>query len=62
MKIKLIWDVTLGALGVVMILSDSMETVRAIIALGTMPFVYILLLPMVCLLNNLKPEARCADR
>lgn len=61
-KIKLIWGVILGALGVVMILSDSIEAVRAIIALGAMPFIFIVLLLMVCLLKNLKQEVKNADR
>lgn len=61
-KIKLIWGVILGALGVVMILSDSIKAVRAIIALGAMPFVFIVLLLMVCLLKDLKREVKNADR
>ena len=46
----------LGALGLVMILSGSMEAVRSIIALGALPFVYIVLLLIVCLLRALKTE------
>jgi len=61
-KIKLIWGVILGALGVVMILSDSIEAVRAIIALWAMPFVFIILLLMVCLLKDLKLEVNNANR
>ena len=56
-RVKLIWGVILGALGLVMILSGSIEAVKAIIALGAMPFVYIVLLLMVCLLKSLKREA-----
>ncbi len=40
-----------------MILSDSIDAVKSIIALGAMPFVFIVLLLMVCLLKALKPEA-----
>ena len=40
-----------------MILSNSMEAVKSIIALGAMPFVFIVLLIMVCLLKALKAEA-----
>ena len=54
--VKLIWGVILGALGLVMILSGSMEIVRSIIALGALPFVYIVLLLIVCLLRVLKTE------
>jgi glycine betaine transporter len=57
-KIKLVWGVILGALGVVMILSGSIEAVRAITALWAMPFVFIILLLMVCLLKDLKREAK----
>ena len=57
-RVKLIWGVILGALGLVMILSGSIEAVKAIIALGAMPFVYIVLLLMVCLLKSLKQEVR----
>ena len=53
---KLIWGVILAALGLVMILSDSIEAVRQIIALGALPFVFIVLLIMVCLLKSLKSE------
>jgi glycine betaine transporter len=55
-RVKLVWGVILGALGLVMILSGSMETVRSIIALGALPFVYIVLLLIVCLLRELKTE------
>lgn len=55
-KIKLIWGVILGMLGLVMILSDSVEAVRQIIALSAGPFVFIVILLMVCLLKALKKE------
>jgi len=61
-KLKLVWGVILGALGVVMILSGSIEAVRAIIALWAMPFVFIVLLLMVCLLKDLKREANNGNR
>jgi glycine betaine transporter len=57
-RVKMVWGVILGALGLVMILSGSIDAVKAIIALGAMPFVYIVLLLMVCLLKALKSEAR----
>ncbi len=57
-RVKLSWGVVLGALGLVMILSDSIESVKSIIALGALPFVFIILLLVVCLLKTLKEEGR----
>ena len=57
-RVKLVWGVILGALGLVMILSGSIDAVKSIIALGAMPFVYIVLLLMVCLLKSLKKEVQ----
>ena len=55
-RVKLSWGVVLGALGLVMILSDSIDAVKSIIALGALPFVFIVLLLVVCLLKSLKTE------
>jgi glycine betaine transporter len=55
-KIKLIWGVILGALGFVMILSGDMSAIKSIIALGSLPFVFVVLLLVVCLLKTLKKE------
>ena len=55
-RVKLVWGVLLGALGLVMILSNSIDAVRSIIALAAMPFVFIVLLLTVCLLKALKRE------
>ena len=55
-KVKLGWGVVLGALGLVMILSDSIDAVRTIIALGALPFVFVVLVLIVCLLKALKQE------
>ena len=55
-RIKLSWGVVLGALGLVMILSGSIDAVKSIIALGALPFVFIVLLLVVCLLKALKTE------
>jgi glycine betaine transporter len=55
-RVKLIWGAILGALGLVMILSGSIDAVKSIIALGAMPFVFIVLLLTVCLLKALKKE------
>lgn len=57
-RIKLIWGVILGALGMVMILSGNIGAVKSIIALGSLPFVFVVLLLVVCLLKALKKEAR----
>lgn len=57
-KIKLIWGVILGILGLVMILSDSVGAVRQIIALSANPFVFIILFLVMCLLKALKMERR----
>lgn len=51
---KLTWGVIIGLLGVIMILTGNIEAVRAIIALGAMPFVFIIWLLMMCLLKDLK--------
>ena len=55
-RTKLIWGIILGALGLVMILSNSIDAVRNIIALAAIPFVFIVLLVTVCLLKKLKSE------
>ncbi len=61
-KMKLTWGAILGALGLIMILTDSIEAVKAIIALSANPFVFIVLLLMVCLLKSLKTEAEKAKK
>ncbi len=55
-RIKAIWGVILGALGLVMILSDSISAVKSIIALGALPFVFVVLLMVVSFLKALKDE------
>jgi glycine betaine transporter len=55
-RVKLVWGAILGALGLVMILSGSIDAVKSIIALGALPFVFIVLLLVVCLLKALKAE------
>ncbi|MGI9371473.1 MAG: BCCT family transporter [Hyphomicrobiales bacterium] len=55
-RVKLSWGFVLGALGLVMILSGSINAVRSIIALGALPFVFIVLLLVVCFLKALKKE------
>ncbi|TNF87010.1 MAG: BCCT family transporter, partial [Gammaproteobacteria bacterium] len=55
-KIKLAWGVILGALGYVMILSGNIGAIKSIIALGSLPFVFVVLVLVVCLLKTLKKE------
>ena len=55
-KTKLVWGVILGALGLVMILSNSIDAVKSIIGLAALPFIFIVLLVTVCLLKSLKTE------
>ena len=55
-RVKLVWGAILGALGLVMILSGSIDAVKSIIALGALPFVFIVLLLVVCLLKALRSE------
>jgi glycine betaine transporter len=55
-RTKLIWAVILGALGLVMILSNSIDAVKSIIGLAALPFVFIVLLITVCLLKAIKSE------
>ena len=39
-----------------MILSGNMSAIKSIIALGSLPFVFVVLLLVVCLLKTLKKE------
>lgn len=55
-QVKLSWGAVLGALGLVMVLSNSIAAVKAIIALSAIPFVFIVLLLVVCFLKALKAE------
>ena len=55
-KIKLTWGAILGALGLVMILSGSVGAIRNIIAMSAGPFVFVVLLLLLCLLKSLKNE------
>ena len=55
-RIKLIWAAILGALGLALMLTGDVGTVRAIIALGAMAFVFILPLLVVAFLKTLRQE------
>ncbi|MEM6547275.1 MAG: BCCT family transporter [Pseudomonadota bacterium] len=61
-KIKLVWGGLLGLLGYAMILSGSVDAVKKVIALGAMPFVFITILLLVCLVRALGQEEPDADR
>ena len=62
-RLRLIWGVLLGVLGYAMVLSGSVAAVRQVIALGALPFVFITVLLMACLLRALREEGLAdADR
>jgi glycine betaine transporter len=48
--------VILGILGLVMILSGSVGAIRNIIAMSAGPFVFVILLLLVCFLKTIKNE------
>ena len=54
--VKLGWGVILGALGLVMILSDNISTVKSIIALGALPFVFVVTILVICLIRALQTD------
>lgn len=55
-SMKLTWGVILAALGLVMIVTGSVDAVRAIIALSANPFIFIVLTLFVCLLRALRRD------
>jgi len=57
-KIKLIWGVILAVLGLAMMLTGDVSTVRAIIALGAIFFVFILPILVVAFLKTLRQEEK----
>ena len=62
-RVRLIWGALLGLLSVAMILSGSVESVKILISLGALPFVFISVLLLVCLIRGLRLEgAPDADR
>ncbi len=54
--IRLVWGALLGVLGAAMLLSGSVEAVKKLIAVGALPFVFILVLLLVCLVRALGEE------
>lgn len=55
--VRLLWGVLLGMLSAAMILSGSIEAVKKLIALGALPFVFILVLLVVCLVRGLRLDS-----
>ncbi|MEL6267435.1 MAG: BCCT family transporter, partial [Pseudomonadota bacterium] len=60
-KIRVIWGGLLGVLGAAMILSGSIDAVKKLIALGALPFVFITVLLLVCLIRALGEEGAGKD-
>ena len=61
-KIRLIWGILLGIMGAAMILSGSIDAIKKLIALGALPFVFITVLVVACLIRALREENIHADR
>jgi glycine betaine transporter len=53
---KLSWGVILPAQGYIMILSGNLGAIKSIMALGSLPFVFVVLILVVCLLKTLQKE------
>ncbi len=62
-RVRLVWGAVLAVLSFTMILSGSVDAVKSLIALGALPFVFILVLLVVCFLRALvEGETQDADR
>ena len=57
-RVRLIWGALLGLLSVAMILSGSVDSVKILISLGALPFVFISVLLMICLIRGLREEGK----
>ncbi|MEM9224346.1 MAG: BCCT family transporter [Pseudomonadota bacterium] len=55
-RLRLIWGALLGLLGAAMILSGSIEAVKKLIAIGALPFVFITVVLLVCLVRALRED------
>jgi len=55
-RVRLIWGGLLAIVGAAMILAGSVDAVKKLIALGALPFVFILVLLLVCLIRALRQE------
>ena len=58
---KMLWGITLGALGGALMLSGNIDAVRATAVLGAIPFIFIILLQVASLLRALADEASSED-
>ena len=54
--VRLAWGALLGVLGAAMVLSGSIDAVKKLIAVGALPFVFITVLLLVCLIRALGQE------
>jgi glycine betaine transporter len=54
--LRVTWGLILAALGLTMIVSDSLEAVRAMISVGAIPFIFVIHLLMACLARALAKE------
>lgn len=62
-RVRLLWGVVLAVLSFTMVASGSVDAVKSLIALGALPFVFILVLLMVCFFRALfEMEVLDADR
>jgi len=55
-RVRLLWGGLLAVLSLTMILSGSVEAIKSLIALGALPFVFILVLLLVCFLRAIFEE------
>ncbi|MHA7775312.1 BCCT family transporter [Roseibium sp. M-1] len=56
-RVRLVWGCLLGVLGAAMIMSGSTQAVKTLIALGALPFVFITVLLLACLVRALIQDA-----
>lgn len=62
-RVRLVWGAVLAVLSATMVLSGSVEAVKSLIALGALPFVFILVLLVVCFVRALiESEGKDAHR
>ena len=57
-QVRLLWGGLLALLSLAMILSGSVDSVKILISLGALPFVFISVLLVVCLIRALRQEGR----
>jgi len=57
-RVKVVWGLLLGVLGAAMILSGSAQAIKTLISLGALPFVFITVLLLACLVRALILDTR----